>query len=344
MHGGAVFSSEMGDDRMSKKLIEITEGVTTVVLLGHIRPDGDCMGSCLGLYNYLVEHFSTLSIDLYLDNPSVKFSYLTGFDQIKTEVKPGKTYDLCITLDSSDTERLGAFYPYFKSAGKTFCLDHHITNAGFAKDNYIDPEASSSGEVLYTLLDEDKISKAVAECIYTAILHDTGVFKHSNTSAETMRIAGRMIAKGIDCARIIDGSFYRKTYVQNQILGRALLESVVMMEGRCIYSAIKAKDLEFYGANSKDLDGVVDQLRITDGVECAIFIYETDSHEYKVSMRANTFLDVSKIALYFGGGGHVKAAGCTMSGNIHDVLNNLLTHIDMQFREHDGAADLCTME
>ena len=329
---------------MSKILNEITEGVSTVVLLGHIRPDGDCVGSCLGLYNYLAEHFSALSVELYLDNPPDKFSYLTGFDKIKTEMETGKTFELCITLDSSDTERLGVYYPYFESAGKTFCLDHHITNTGFAQENYVNREASSSGEVLYTLLDDEKISKATAECIYTGILHDTGVFKHSNTSSETMRIAGRMIAKGIDGSRIIDDSFYRKTYVQNQILGRALLESVLLLNGRCIYSAVKAKDLEFYGADSNDLDGIIDQLRVTAGVECAIFIYETNPHEYKVSMRSNTFLDVSKIALYFGGGGHVKAAGCTMSGNIHDVLNNLLTHIDMQFREHDGAKDLCITE
>lgn len=324
---------------MSNRLKKIIDDAKTVVLLGHVRPDGDCIGSCLGMYNYLTEQFPELSVDLYLDHPTDKFAYLTYFDKIKTEKEANKNYDLCITLDSSDIERLGVFADYFKSAKRTFCLDHHITNRGFAQENEIQPTASSSGEVLYTLLEDALISKAVAECIYTGIIHDTGVFKHSNTSAETMRIAGKMIEKGIDCGRIIDDSFYRKTYIQNQIMGRALIESIMLMDGRCIFSAIKLKDLEFYGADSNDLDGIIDQMRITEGVECAIFIYETGNHDYKISMRSNTFLDVSKIASYFGGGGHVKAAGCTISGSIYDVLNNLLSHIEEQFREHDGVTE-----
>lgn len=324
---------------MSDLLKEIIGDARSVVLLGHIRPDGDCIGSCLGMYNYLAEQFPELSVDVYLDNPPEKFEYLTNFDHIKHDPKSEKTYDLCMTLDCSDTGRLGIFYPYFDSAARTFCLDHHITNKGFAGRNYMDPNASSSGEVLYTLLDDELISKAVAECIYTGIVHDTGVFKHSNTSTETMRIAGRMVGKGINTSRIIDDSFYKKTYVQNQILGRALLESVIFMDGRCIFSAVRAKDLEFYGASSNDLDGIIDQLRITEGVECAIFMYETGNHEYKISLRSNTFLDVSEIASYFGGGGHVKAAGCTLSGNIYDVLNNISSRIQEQFTEHDGAAE-----
>lgn len=324
---------------MSNKLKEIIGNARSLVLLGHIRPDGDCVGSSLGMYNYLAEQFPELSVDIYLDHPPDKFAYLTNFDKIKNDFAAEKSYDLCITLDTSDTERLGIFNPYFETAGRTFCLDHHITNKGFAEGNYMDPSASSSGEVLYTLLEDGLISKAVAECIYTGISHDTGVFKHSNTSPETMRIAGKLIEKGIDAGRIIDDSFYKKTYVQNQILGRALLESVMFMDGRCIFSAMRAKDLEFYGASSNDLDGIIDQLRVTEGVECAIFMYETGIHEYKISMRSNTFLDVSKIAAYFGGGGHVKAAGCTISGNIYDVLNNISSRIEEQFREHNGAAE-----
>lgn len=324
---------------MSRDVLNrILDRVKTVVLLGHVRPDGDCIGTCLGMYNYLAEQFPEVEADLYLDHPSDKFSYLENFDKIKVEPEAGKVYDLCITMDSSDTERLGVFYQYFKSAEKTLCLDHHITNVGFAKENYILPEASSSGEVLFGLLEEDKISEAVAACIYTGIAHDTGVFKHSNTSAETMRIAGLMMEKGIDFGRIVDDSFFRKTYIQNQILGRALLESCLLLDGRCIFSALRARDLNFYGANGSDMDGVIDQLRITKDVECAIFMYETGSHEYKVSLRSNTYLDVSKIAAYFGGGGHVKAAGCTMAGSTYDVLNNLLTHIERQFEEHEGAA------
>ncbi|MCB6609535.1 bifunctional oligoribonuclease/PAP phosphatase NrnA [[Clostridium] symbiosum] len=320
---------------MSNLLNEVLDGVNSVVLLGHLHPDGDCVGTCLGIYNYLSENYPQLTVELFLDHPAAKFSYLKNFDQIKTEWEDGRAYELCITMDSSDTERLGVFLPYFETAGKTFCIDHHVTNVGFAEKNHIISTASSSSEVLFGLLAEDRISKETAECLYTGIVHDTGVFKYSNTSKKTMEIAGKLVDKGLNSAKIIDDSFYRKTYVQNQVLGRALLESFLFMDGRCIFTALKQRDLDFYGADSNDLDGIIDQLRITEGVECAVFIYEKEPHVYKVSMRSNDYVDVSRIASYFGGGGHVRAAGCTISGSAYDVLNNLSKHIEQQMKEHE---------
>lgn len=321
---------------MSNLLNEVLDGVNNVVLLGHLHPDGDCVGTCLGMYNYLSENYPQLTVDLYLDHPAGKFSYMKNFARIKTEMEPGKVYELCITLDSSDAQRLGIFLPYFQDAGATLCIDHHVTNKGFAGKNHVVPSASSCSEVLYTLLEDSKISRNTAECLYTGIVHDTGVFKYSNTSKRTMEIAGNLVDKGLNSAKIIDDSFYRKTYVQNQVLGRALLESFLFMDGRCIFTALKQKDLDFYGADSNDLDGIIDQLRITEGVECAVFIYEKEPHVYKVSMRSNDYVDVSKIASYFGGGGHVRAAGCTISGSAYDVLNNLSKHIEQQMKEHDN--------
>ena len=257
---------------MNQLLEHALSAAKTAVILGHLNPDGDCVGSALGLYNYLTAQYPGLSVDIYLDHPSAKFSYLKGFDKILCEYEGGKSYDLCITTDSSDRERLGVFLPYFESAGSTICIDHHVTNRGFAEENIICPEASSASEVVYTLLDEEKIDLAAAECLYTGIVHDTGVFKYSCTSGKTMEIAGKLMDKGIDCTEIIDGSFYRKTYVQNQILGRALLESILFMDGKCVFSAVKRKEMDFYGVTNKDLDGIIDQLRLTEGVEVAIFM------------------------------------------------------------------------
>lgn len=142
------------------------------------------------------------------------------------------------------------------------------------------------------------------------------------------------MGKGIDFSCIIEKTFYQKTYVQNQILGRALLESILLLEGKVIISALRKADMVFYGVTSKDLEGIVSQLRVTKGCECAIFLYETGNHEYKVSLRSSDLVDVSKIASYFGGGGHKKAAGCSMAGTIHDVVNNLSLHIDRQLKEN----------
>ncbi|RHQ13272.1 bifunctional oligoribonuclease/PAP phosphatase NrnA [Lachnospiraceae bacterium AM48-27BH] len=319
------------------KLETMIDQAGKIVILGHVNPDGDCVGSCLAVYNYIKEWDSSKTVTVRLERLPSKFSYLSGFDAIETEAGE-ETYDLCICLDSSDEERLGDFKSCFDRSAKTICIDHHITNRGYAQENVIDGHASSACEVVYGQLDESRISKRVAECIYTGIIHDTGVFKYSNTSRKTMEIAGRMMEKGIDFGTIIDGSFYKKTYMQSQILGRALLESITFLDGRCIFSVVRKKDMDFYGVEKSDLDGIVDQLRVIDGIECAIFLYETGIHQFKVSLRSNSIVDVSRIAAYFGGGGHVRAAGCTMSGSVHDVVNNLSAHIAEQLEREKANA------
>lgn len=309
------------------------DGARQVAVIGHIRPDGDCIGSCLGAWNYLKAAYPQTEAQVFLESIPEKFGYLKGAEMVRTDFPQDVVYDLCICLDCSDKERLGEGQGIFNLAKDTLCIDHHITNTGYAADNVVEAKASSSCEVLYGLLDEEKIGKETAECLYTGIIHDTGVFKYSSTSAKTMAIAGRLMEKGIDFSTIIDRSFYEKTYLQNQILGRALFESVAFLGGKCIFSVVRLKDMRFYGVSSHDLDGIVEQMRVTRGVECAIFLYEIEPQMFKVSLRSKNVLDVSEIASYFGGGGHVRAAGCTMSGSIYDVINNLSGHIEKQLKE-----------
>ena len=309
------------------------ENKKTAVVLGHMNPDGDCVGSCLAVYNYLKDCFPQVEVTVYLDQPAEKYAYLNGFYEIRTEMPENPEADLCICLDSGDRDRLGDFLGFLDQAGESLCVDHHITNTGYGDKNVVDADASSTCEVLYSLMEEEGISKETAECLYTGIIHDTGVFQYSNTSIKTMEIAGKLMAKGVDFSTIISDSFYRKTYVQKQILGRALLESILFCDGKCIFSVLRKKDMEFYGVTSKDMGGIVEQLRTTDGVECAIFLYEKTPQEFKVSLRSNKQVDVSRVASYFGGGGHVRAAGCTMNGSIHDVVNNLSKQIVKQLGE-----------
>ena len=310
-------------------LEQMLEQTGSVVILGHVRPDGDCLGSTLGLYHYIQTNYPAIRAAVYLEESSPKFGYLAGYDAILHETDEER-YELCICLDCGDEERLGSFGVFLANASKSLCLDHHITNTRFCEVNLVSENASSTCEVLFEQLDEEKIDKAAAECLYTGLIHDTGVFKYSCTSARTMEIAGKLMAKGIDFGSIIDNSFYKKTYVQNQILGRALLESITFLDGKCIFSALRQSEMEFYGVNGKDMDGIIDQLRLTEGVEVAIFMYQTGPQEFKVSLRSQNAEDLSRIASYYGGGGHVRAAGCTMSGRIHDVVNNLSLHIAKQ--------------
>ena len=145
------------------------------------------------------------------------------------------------------------------------------------------------------MLDPEKVNCTIAKPVYTGMVHDTGVFQYSSTSPETMRIAGELMKTGFDFSKIIDESFYQKTYVQNQVMGRVLAESIMLLDGKCIIGYLKKKDLEFYGVDGKDLDGIVSQLRLTQGVEVAMFIYELETQSFKVSLRSNGKVDVSSI-------------------------------------------------
>ena len=310
-------------------------GAKKIAIAGHIRPDGDCVGSCTALYLYLEQlkqEFGFEQVDVYLEPFGNEFRILTGVKEIKHSYETEECYDVFISLDCGSLDRLGNAIKFYNTAKKTINIDHHISNVKFAGVNHVVDDASSTCEVLFTLMEENHITKEIAEALYVGIIHDTGVFKHSNTKEKTMNIAGKLLSKGIDAPTLIDESFYSKTYLQNQVLGRCLMESILVLKGKVVFASIDRKMLDFYGASTSDLDGIIDQLRVTKGTEVAIFIYETDFHEFKVSMRSNGDVNVSKIAVYFGGGGHIKAAGCTMRGSMHDVINNLTLHIEAQLK------------
>ena len=316
---------------VSKMLNKWLQEARRVAIGGHVRPDGDCVGSCMGLYLYMKDNYPDIQTDVYLEPIPEKFKIISGTEDIRSEIQEGEAYDLFICLDCGDEERLGFSMPLFQSALHTFCMDHHVSNQSFAEYNQIVPDASSTSELIYGFMDKKRVTKEIAECLYMGIAHDTGIFQYSNVSPSTFRMAAELLETGIDAAELIDFTYYEKTYAQNQVLGRALLESIVFMDGKCIAAFMKKSQMDFYGVTPKDLDGIVSQLRITQGVEVAIFAYETEKDLYKVSLRSKKAIDVSVIAGYFGGGGHVRAAGCVMPGTIYDVLNNLSRQIELQF-------------
>ncbi|MDO4322799.1 MAG: bifunctional oligoribonuclease/PAP phosphatase NrnA [Lachnospiraceae bacterium] len=317
-------------------LAEELKGVRTVAIAGHVRPDGDAIGSCLGLYHYLKKNYPEIEAKVYLEQIPDAYRIIAGVDEVICQTGAETEADLFFCLDCADEKRLGDFAVLCKKARRTVCIDHHISNGGFADENYIVPDASSTSELVFGVLEEEKIPYESAEALYMGIVHDTGVFRHSCTSPETMEIAARLMKKGIDGSKIINRTYYDKTYHQNQILGRALLESILLMDKKIIFSAIRQKEMDFYGVTPSDLDGIVQILMSTSGTEVAIFLYETEPQTFKVSLRSREIVDVSVVAAYFGGGGHVRAAGCTMQGSIYDVVNNITLHIEEQLRQENS--------
>ena len=316
------------------KIIDEVRDAKTIGISGHVRPDGDCIGSVMGLYLYLKKVLPEAQIDVFLEQPADIFHCIQGVDMIRSDFDADMRYDVFFAMDCN-AERLGDVEKIYEKAGKRINIDHHISNTGCGDVNVIEPERSSTCELLYDLLEEEQIDMEIAKALYIGLIHDTGVFKYSNTSPKTFQTAAKLIAFGFDFPKLIDETFYEKTYVQSQIMGRAILESIRFLNGRCIVSMVNKKTMNFYQAEPKDLDGIVNQLRIVKGVECAIFMYEARPMEYKVSMRSNGVVDVAAIAVQFGGGGHVRAAGCYMRGTYHDAINNLSLHIEKQLKEYD---------
>lgn len=312
-----------------QEMWERIAGAHRVGIAGHIRPDGDCVGACLAMYSYLTENF-ICDVDVYLEELPDVFGFLQNSEEVNTVYPDTKPYDVFIALDCGDKERLGKAEKYLKKAEYSYCIDHHLTNAGFAQSNLVAGEAAATCQILFSIFDKEKISFGCAEALYLGIVHDTGVFKHSNTTREVMEIAGKLLDYGVSPSKIIDGTFYEKTYLQNQILGRCLMESIVLMDGKVIFSTVDRKTQIFYGLTASDTDGIIDQLRITKGIEVAILLKEMNPRVWRVSMRSNGNIDVSKVCGCFGGGGHVCASGCVLNGTVHDVINTLTAQIEKQ--------------
>lgn len=319
-------------------IVEELKDASTIAIGGHIRPDGDCVGSCMAMYCFLKKVMPDKRIDVYLERPSEIFNCICGVQDIKRPDGTKKKYDAFLVIDCN-VERLGDAESIFHGAGKTINIDHHISNSGEGDINYIVPTASSASELVYDCIKKaiadgtvagDVVDEDIAKAVYIGIIHDTGIMQYSNTSPKTLRIVAELLEFGFDFPTLIDETFYEKTYVQNQVMGRALLESLLIMDKQVIVSHLDMATMKFYGVTSKDMDGIVNQLRYTKGVDCAIFMYEIEPLKYKVSMRSCKIVDCAAVCSYFGGGGHVRAAGCTLVGTFYDAVNNLSAQIEKQ--------------
>ena len=306
-----------------KRLDDYIAGADVIVITGHVRPDGDCIGSTLGCRHYITANYPDKKVSVYLESFLEAFSVLPDTDVISQAYPDRDDIDLFISLDAASEDRLGGALKYLKGAKRSLCIDHHISNPGFADENIIDAQASSACEVLFRLLDPEKITYETAQCIYTGIVHDTGVFQYASTSPETMRIAASLMEHGIDHNLLIDETFNLKTYAQNRIMGKCLDSARLYLDGKVIYTALTAQDLTDYRVETKHLDGIAAMMRQTRGVQVSVFMYPLPDGRYKISFRSSG-TDVSAVAVKHGGGGHVRAAGCDIAGTEEEIRVMLL--------------------
>lgn len=312
-------------------LLQECEGAKRIIISGHVRPDGDCVGACLSMWQFLSKKLPGTDVKVYLEKPADIFADLLGFAEIVSDFPETEPVDVCIALDCNE-ERLGEAVKYFRPAKKRINIDHHVSNTGCGDVNLIMPEIGSTCEVLYGLMEED-CDYELAKALYTGIIHDTGVFQYSNTTPRTLEIGAKLISFGFDFPRLIEETFYERTFLQTKLLGKVLTECKQYLDGQCVVGVIDCAAMESLCATSKDLDGIVNHLRNVKGAHCAIFLHENKPGEYKISLRSDQYVNVSKVAVSFGGGGHVRAAGCTLRGSADECTDKLLACIKEELAE-----------
>ncbi len=325
-------------ERFKPVFNEKIDGAKSICILGHISPDGDCIGSALSVRRYIRNRAKALgmekNVSVFLEEASAKFSYLEGFSEIGHDPEAAVPFELCIVLDCGDVGRLGRFQSFLKLSEEAVCVDHHFTNDGFTETSFIDAEASSTSEIVFDLFDEDYIDRKVAEAVYTGLVHDTGVFRYSCTSPHTMEVAGRCMAYGIDHGYIIDDSFFSMTPAQKFMLGDILSRMELYLGGKVVVGTVSREKLDRSGLGPKDMDGMIDMLRTTKGCVGAIFMYQCRDSGYKVSLRSNSdSLSVAAVASLHGGGGHIKAAGCFVGPDLEGNIKKLVGEIAEQLGE-----------
>ncbi len=313
-----------------RKIADFLENINSLCITGHVRPDGDCVGTVLGLFRYIKKNYPGIDAQVYLEEPTDKLSFIAGFDEIISSYPDHEAYDLMICLDAASIERTGKAQKYFKAAKHTVNIDHHVSNTMFADENYVNGASSSASEEVYKLMEPELIDRDTAIALYTGIIYDTAAFKYRSTSPVTMQIAGELMKHDIPTDKIIDESFYAKTYEENKIFGYAVLKSQLAYDGKVIYSSLDQKEMEEYGVSPKELEGIVAQLRLTKGVLAAAFFSETTAGDIKVSLRSVEPYDVNIVAQQFGGGGHVRAAGATLQGSMEECIKQVLEALGQQ--------------
>lgn len=311
-----------------KDIVELAQAYEHVYVVGHVNPDGDCIGSTLALA-MLLEKRNVHTKILLKDVPST-YQFLKT-EQWVTDKEPEKV-DLLIVLDCGDLSRLGEFKGCAEKAQMVINIDHHISNTYFGHHNHVISASSSTSEIVYDLIDDmNLLDIEIAKALYTGIIYDTGVFKHSNTTEHTHKIAGILISYGFDFTEIINKLFYYKSMAGLLVQSKSIENLQMFANGKIALTYLTRYEIEALNATKKETESIVQMLNEIENVETAVFIFETAMDEYKISLRSKGSVDVCAIAKKFDGGGHVKASGCSMEGHLSIVIQKIVAVISEQF-------------
>lgn len=306
-----------------KKLMQENKNIA---LIGHIMPDGDTIGSCLALGYALESQGKDVSLFCQDEIPD-NLCFLKGCKKFQSEIVSYNTpFDLIITLDCSDPERLGVFQTLLESSSQTINIDHHVSNTEFALVNWVEPTAAATCELVYELIDnlDIPIDIDIANAIYTGISTDTGNFSYSNTTSNTHLIAAKLLELGVKSEEI-STNLYKNNSIERVRLISKVIDTIELYKEGQISTIEVTKDMLFeVGAHEKESSGMVGYAKDIKGVELALLFKEQEDGQIKVSMRSKKIVDCNELANLFGGGGHARAAGCTINTTLYNAKTIVL--------------------
>ncbi len=307
------------------KIADLIKQSGKIAIIPHVSADGDAIGSSVGLALALTKMGKKACV--YLEEEISKtFLFIPGKELIKVFDGKAEAYGLAIALDSGDEDRLGGRKEIFRNAGGTVNIDHHMTNTMFAQHNYVDTNSAAVSEIIYDVLKilGQKIDKDIANCLYMAIVTDTGGFKYSNTTSKTHHTAGELIDLGADTAGISQQVFDNTSLGKLKLTAKAIESLELFEKGKVAVLTVTDAMLRDAGAEDADCEGLVNIARNIKDVEVGIMLREKDQGLVKVNLRSREYADVAEAAAQFKGGGHKRAAGFTAEGKVEEVKARLL--------------------
>ncbi|CAI8783920.1 bifunctional oligoribonuclease and PAP phosphatase NrnA [Brevibacillus sp. IT-7CA2] len=301
------------------------------LVLSHVSPDGDATGSALGVV-LMLEQLGKEYVVVNEGETPIKFNFLPRFDRLYNLRKQSlnETFGAVIAVDCADESRMGDVRSLFASCAALLNIDHHPTNDHFGTVNLVRPDAAATAEILFDVVEAAGVSfnEELALCIYTGLLTDTGGFRYSNTSPRVMEIAARLLGYGVKPGDVAERCLEEITIAHVKVLRHALQTLQLSHQNLVASITVSAADFAEVGAEREDAGGLVNYCRNIEGVEVGVSFVEAEPGVVKVSMRARDRVDVAVIAKQLGGGGHAKAAGCTIKGPLPEVQQKVWTVLD----------------
>jgi phosphoesterase RecJ-like protein len=322
----------MNHNNTPEEMVEVLRKAPKVALFSHVFPDGDCIGSMLALGLALEK----MGKDVSFFNPHPvpgNLLFLPGSSRIRQEL-PSYKPQILLFVDCTDLERVNMSEADISGDSTVLNIDHHVSNLFFGDYNWVDTQASAAGEVVLKLISKLGVDMDLdmATNLYTAILTDSGCFEYNNTTAQTHRLAADLLDKGVDLTRIHHHVFNQKPLAQVKLLACALNGLEISSGGQLASMILCAEDFQKSGADQEMGEGLVNHARNIAGVEAAVLLREVSPQKIKVSLRSNLWLNVDEIAARFGGGGHRRAAGCTLCVPLPEAKQSIITVIEEALR------------